>query len=172
MADNIGTAAKGTKAGLHEIQKRLGFIPNPVLGLADAPAALDGYLALDRACNHSSFTAEERQIVLLAASVENSCRYCAAVHTTMLKAMRTAPATIAAIRNRTALQEPKPNALVRSLGTSLWDGALLRKAPSGIFRCRLRRHRPEGTHRRHRSGDDGQLPRPPGSDSDRSGSHN
>lgn len=116
MADNIDTAPKGTKAGLHEIQKRLGFIPNLVSALADAPAALDGYLALNRAWNHSSFTAEERQIVLLAASVENSCRYCAALHTTMLKAMRTAPATIAAIRNRMALQEPKRNALVKITG--------------------------------------------------------
>ena len=107
MAENIDTAPKGAKAGLHEIQKRLGFIPNLVSALADAPAALEGYLALDRAWNHSSFTAEERQIVQLAASVENSCRYCAALHTTMLKAMRTAPATIAAIRNRMALQEPK-----------------------------------------------------------------
>jgi AhpD family alkylhydroperoxidase len=113
MADNIDTAPKGANAGLHEIQKRLGFIPNLVSGLAHAPTALDGYLALDRAWNHSSFTAEERQIVLLAASVENSCRYCAALHATMLKAMRTAPATISAIRNRVALQELKRNALVK-----------------------------------------------------------
>jgi hypothetical protein len=47
MADNIDTEPKGAKAGLHEIRKRLGFIPNLVSALADAPAALDGYLALN-----------------------------------------------------------------------------------------------------------------------------
>ncbi len=113
MASNIDTMPKGMKAGLYEIQHRLGFVPNLIWGLAQAPTALDGYLALDRAWERSSFTAEERQIVLLAASVENSCRYSAAVHTTMLKAMRAAAATISAIRNRVALQDPKQNALVR-----------------------------------------------------------
>ena len=112
MAHN-SIAPKAVKAGLHEIQERLGFIPNLVSALADAPTALDGYLALNRAWNHSSFSVEERQIVLLAASVENSCRYCTAAYTTALKSMRTDAATIAAIRNRMALQEPKRNALVK-----------------------------------------------------------
>ena len=83
MADNVDTAPKGSKAGLHEIQNRLGFIPNLVSALADAPAALEGYLALDRAWNHSSFTAEERQIVCLprpwrtvAATAQQSTRRC------------------------------------------------------------------------------------------------
>lgn len=116
MASNTDTAPKEVKAELHEIQQRLGFMPNLVSALADAPAALDGYLVLNRAWNHSSFTAEERQIILLAASVVNSCRYCAALHTTMLKAMRTAPSTIAAIRSRITLQEPKRNALVKMTG--------------------------------------------------------
>ena len=113
MASNFVAAPKVMNAELREIRKELGFIPNLLVALDRVPMALGGYLALSRAWRCSSFTVEERQVVLLAASVENSCRYCVAVHTTMLKAMRSDMATIAAIRNRMAVPEPKRNALVK-----------------------------------------------------------
>lgn len=106
MVNNI------TGAKFLDVRRRLGFVPNLVSTLANTPMVLNGYLALDRAWSQSSFTPKERQIILLAASVENGCRYCAAAHATTLKAMRTAPATISVIRNRTASPEPNRNALV------------------------------------------------------------
>jgi alkylhydroperoxidase family enzyme len=45
-------------------------------------AVLKGYLALDGAYEKGSFTPRERQIILLAASVENNCNYCTAAHST------------------------------------------------------------------------------------------
>ena len=84
----IQAAPDGSKEGLRSIQKRFGFIPNLMATLANSPAVLNGYLALDAAWENSSLTREERQIVLLTASVENKCRYCVAAHVTGLKAMR------------------------------------------------------------------------------------
>lgn len=108
----IDAAPKAQKANLRGSRKRLGFMPNLISTFAASPPALRGYLALDRAWSRSAFSSKERQIVLFAVSVENSCRYCAAAHATVLKAMRTDAATVAAIRRREPLPDPKQNALV------------------------------------------------------------
>jgi AhpD family alkylhydroperoxidase len=80
---------------------------------ANNPAVLQGYLALDAAYEKGSFTPRERQIILLAASVENNCNYCAAVHSTILKgALHTQPEVVAAVRNNTTVPDAKLNALV------------------------------------------------------------
>jgi AhpD family alkylhydroperoxidase len=94
------------------IAKGLGFVPNLISTFAGSQAALGAYLALDQAWSRTSFGSKERQIVLLAASVENGCRYCAAAHATMLKAMRVDAETVAVIRNRAPLADPKWNTLV------------------------------------------------------------
>ena len=113
MAERIiDTAPDAEPAKLRKSRKPLGFMPNLISTFAGSSAALRGYLALDWAWNQSSFSSKERQIILLAVSVENSCRYCAAAHATTLKAMRTDAATIAAIRKRELLPDPKQNALV------------------------------------------------------------
>jgi AhpD family alkylhydroperoxidase len=52
---------------------------------ANNPAVLQGYLALDAVFEKGSFTPRERQIILLAASVENHCNYCAAAHSTIVE---------------------------------------------------------------------------------------
>jgi AhpD family alkylhydroperoxidase len=49
---------------------------------------LKGYLALDTAWEKSSFSALERQLIFLAASVEHRCRYCIASHATVLKGLK------------------------------------------------------------------------------------
>ena len=108
----IQAAPDGSREGLRSIQKRFGFVPNLMGTLANSPAVLNGYLALDAAWESSSLTREERQIVLLTASVENKCRYCVAAHVTGLKAMGLDAGAIGAICNRSLLTEPKQNALV------------------------------------------------------------
>jgi AhpD family alkylhydroperoxidase len=50
---------------------------------------------------------------LLAASVENSCRYCTAAHSTVLKAFMHVPAeVVSAVRSNQPLPDPKLNSLV------------------------------------------------------------
>src|SRR5258708_16140580 len=109
----IATAPEASRPILERIQKSLGFIPNMMAIFANNPAVLQGYLALDAAFEKGSFTPRERQIILLAASVENHCNYCAAAHSTIAKrALHTPAEVVAAVRDNTPVPDAKLNALV------------------------------------------------------------
>jgi AhpD family alkylhydroperoxidase len=79
---------------------------------ASSPALLNGYVGLDTAWEKSSFSAQERQLIFLAASVENRCRYCIATHATALKGLKVNPQCIQAVRNRVSLGNQRLDALV------------------------------------------------------------
>src|SRR5258708_37528390 len=81
----IASAPEASKPVLENIQKSLGFIPNLMAIFANNPTVLQGYLALDAVFEKGSFTPRERQIILLAVSVENHCNYCIAAHSTIAK---------------------------------------------------------------------------------------
>ena len=78
-----------------------------------APEKSRSYLGLEGVFEKGSLSAVERSIVLLAASVENSCKYCTAAHSTVLKAFLHVPAGIvSAVRSNLPLPDPKLNSLV------------------------------------------------------------
>lgn len=109
----IVNAPEASKPVLENIQKSFGFIPNLMATFANSPAVLQGYLAMDGAFEKGTFTPVERQLILLAASEENKCRYCAAAHSTIAKGFLHTPAeTIAAVRDGQPLTDKKQNALV------------------------------------------------------------
>ena len=109
----IATAPEASRPALEKIQKSLGYIPNLMAIFANNPAVLQGYLALDAAFVKGSFTPRERQIILLAASVENHCNYCVAAHSTIAKgALHTPAEVVAAVRDGTPVPDAKLNALV------------------------------------------------------------
>jgi uncharacterized peroxidase-related enzyme len=112
----IETAPEGSKAALQAIQRGFGFIPNLMATFANSPAVLDGYMAMDHAWEKSSLSPSDRQLILLAVSVENSCRYCTAAHSTILKGMMKVDAKIVqAIRNRVSIGDSKKDALVAAV---------------------------------------------------------
>ncbi|MBY0506548.1 MAG: carboxymuconolactone decarboxylase family protein [Bryobacteraceae bacterium] len=98
-AQTIATAPEGSRETLTNIQKGFGFIPNLMATFANSPAVLNGYLALDSFFQKTSFKPAERELILLAASVENECGYCTAAHSMIAKNMLKVPADlVAAIR--------------------------------------------------------------------------
>jgi uncharacterized peroxidase-related enzyme len=108
----IATAPDASKPILESVQKAFGFIPNMVATFANNPTVLQGYLALSGVLDKGSFSAIERQIILIAASVENECGYCVAAHSTVAKGLLKAPAdVVAAVRNNTPGPDAKLNAL-------------------------------------------------------------
>jgi uncharacterized peroxidase-related enzyme len=108
----VQSAPVGSRPVLEQIQKGFGFIPNLMATFANSPAVLKGYMALD-AEFEKTFTPAERQTILLAASVENSCGYCTAAHSTILKGMLKVPAeVVAAIREGRSTASPKHDALI------------------------------------------------------------
>ena len=109
----IATAPEASRPALEKVQKSLGFIPNLMAILANNPTVLEGYLALGAVFEKGSFTPRERQIILLAASLENNCNYCAAAHSAIAKGvLRTPSEVIEAVHNNTPVPDAKLNALV------------------------------------------------------------
>jgi uncharacterized peroxidase-related enzyme len=76
------SAPNGSKEALSKIAEKYGFVPNLAGVIAESPFALQGMLALMTAYDtgEATLTPLEKQIVLLATSVENRCEYCTAAH--------------------------------------------------------------------------------------------
>ena len=107
------TAPVESRATLQQIQKGFGFVPNLMATFANSPTTLHGYLAMDSVWEKGTFTPEERNLVLLAASVANECNYCTAAHSTILKGFLKTPAeVVAAVRAGQPIANAKQNALV------------------------------------------------------------
>lgn len=75
-AQAAGTAAE-LLAG---VQAALGTTPNMMRVMANAPAVLDGYLALSAALGKGRINAGTRERVAVAVAETNSCDYCLAAH--------------------------------------------------------------------------------------------
>jgi uncharacterized peroxidase-related enzyme len=109
----IADAPASSKPILEGVQKAFGFIPNLMATFANSPEMLKGYLALEAEWNKTSFTPQQRNLALLAASLENECGYCIAAHSTVAKAFQKVPAeTVAAIRAGEPTGDKKTDALI------------------------------------------------------------
>ena len=79
-------------------QGALGFLPNLLAGLSNAPPVLAAYADLGRHFAKVGLTGIEMQAVLVVASVENACAYCVAAHSTFATKMKIDPAALDALR--------------------------------------------------------------------------
>ena len=74
-------------ATLSQLKASLGKVPNLFITLANAPVALDGYLALSKTLSRGRLTARQREILALAIAHENECQYCLSAHTALAEAV-------------------------------------------------------------------------------------
>lgn len=107
------TAPSTTRDILVDVNKKYGFQPNLYGVFAHSPAPIKGYLALADAFDQSSLSPLERNVVLLATARTNDCYYCVAVHSTVGDMQKHPADVIDAIRNDTAIADPKLEALRR-----------------------------------------------------------
>jgi uncharacterized peroxidase-related enzyme len=91
-------AAGKTKEHLDQIQKRLHRVPNMHATMANAPAVLDAYVALNAALAHASLDAGLRERIALTVAAANSSEYCLAAHAAAAKALKIDDAEIARAR--------------------------------------------------------------------------
>jgi len=97
---------------LEGAQQKFGFVPNLLGGLAESPTVLQAYLDIGALFDRTSLTSVEQQVVLLAASIENHCIYCVAVHSMLAKHKAKADAAIVdALREQQPLTDKKLDAL-------------------------------------------------------------
>lgn len=101
------TAPEASKPLLDGVKKSLGFVPNMLGTMAEAPALLKGYQTLGKIFQESSLTPVEQQVVMLATSYENACTYCVAAHTVIAGMTKVPNDVVQAIRAGTPLADPK-----------------------------------------------------------------
>jgi uncharacterized peroxidase-related enzyme len=109
---SLASAPSASRAGLEAVQKQLGFIPNLFATFAESPTLLSGYLALDAAYARGTLRPLERQLVLIAASIENACEYCVAAHSTIATSLKAPEAVLRQVRAGVPLDDRRLDALV------------------------------------------------------------
>ena len=110
---NIENAPEDAKPLLKAAKENFGFVPNLLGEFAEAPAVLEGYLTLNEIVGKTDFSPVEQQLAILAVSIENSCHYCSAIHSTILKnQLNVDEAIVNAVRNGDPVPDAKLNALV------------------------------------------------------------
>lgn len=105
------TAQAKSAEQLAAVGKSLGFIPNLFGVLADSPATLNAYLTMGSIFDQSTFSPTERQVVILAASRVNECRYCMAAHTVVAGMQKVDANVIDALRTDKVIADKKLQAL-------------------------------------------------------------
>lgn len=108
----VESAPEGSKPMLDSVAKKYGFIPGLLAVQAESPAVLKGYITLSDIFGQSTLTPQEQQVVLITASVINSCEFCVAAHSYISRNItRLDGAVIEALRN----QQPLPDAKLEAL---------------------------------------------------------
>ena len=82
-------------------------------GMANSPAALEGYLQLTGSLGKGVLSAKEREVVNLTVSQANGCGYCLASHNMIGKNSGLSEAQIAGARRGDIADDAKLNALAR-----------------------------------------------------------
>jgi uncharacterized peroxidase-related enzyme len=69
-----------TRQVLGQVRAKLGFVPNLFRVLANAPAALEGYMNFSAALEGGTFSDSIREQIALAVAEGNLCDYCLSAH--------------------------------------------------------------------------------------------
>jgi len=101
------TAPEPARTTLAAVKQANGFIPNIFRAMANSPASLNGFVAIVGTNDDGTLSPAERQIVQLAASIENESRYCVAGHSTFAESIGMPEDMIAAMRNGDVLDDAK-----------------------------------------------------------------
>ncbi|MFT6900972.1 MAG: alkylhydroperoxidase family enzyme [Colwellia sp.] len=107
-ADNASEAAKPLLANS---VAAFGMLPNLHAVMAEAPTLLEGYQVLHELFQKTSFNAEELTVVWQSINVEHNCHYCVPAHSAIAAAMKVDQSIVDALVNKTALANPKLEAL-------------------------------------------------------------
>lgn len=79
--------------------------------MAECPPLLAGYVELWELFDETPLSPIERQVVYLTANYENNCTYCVPWHTYLAEQIGCPPEVIHALRNNTAIEDKKLEAL-------------------------------------------------------------
>ena len=95
------TASGETKELYDQIEEKFGRVLNIFQGMGNSSAALKAYLSMSAALSAGQLSAEDREVIYLGVSQQNSCNYCLAAHTLVAKGAGMSDEEIVAIRRQT-----------------------------------------------------------------------
>ncbi|TVQ85538.1 MAG: carboxymuconolactone decarboxylase family protein [Micavibrio sp.] len=110
--DQESVSAEGQEI-IKGVKNKYGFVPNLLATMVESPALAKAYIALSDIFDASSFTAEEKQIVLMTVSFVNGCSYCMAAHSVIAGMQEVPEEIIQALRDHKPLADRKLEALRR-----------------------------------------------------------
>ena len=84
-AVNPEKADPKVKELFHQIESKLGKVPNVFLNMGNSDAALKGYLALNEAAGQTSLDPKLREKIALLVAQTNNCNYCLSAHSAIAK---------------------------------------------------------------------------------------
>lgn len=109
---SVENAPAASRPLLEKVAGRLGFVPGMLAGMAESPAALEGYLTVAGIFERSSLSPVEQQVVMLATSVENGCEFCVGAHSFIARNMvKVDSAEVDALRRGGKLTDQRLDAL-------------------------------------------------------------
>lgn len=110
---NATNAPEGARETLEGVQKGMGFIPNLMGTMAEAPSLLKAYLQLSDLLAKTSLSPQEQRLLTLSISTENDCGYCVAAEGMLAHKVAKVPMEhIEAVRENRPLSDVKLNAFV------------------------------------------------------------
>ena len=109
----LNEAKEPAKGILEYIKSEMGAIPNLYKVMANNPALLSAYTKSDEVFReHSDFTPQEQEVILLSVAIYNGCTYCAAAHSFIgEKKGNISRDVLEAIRNQEDIPDEKLDAL-------------------------------------------------------------
>jgi len=109
----VDTAPDGSKPALQGLHQALGLIPNLAATMANSPPLVNSFVAAFTQFSGGTFSARERQILLLANAVTNSSAWAVAFHSTMALNEGVDPQDVDAVRHGDLPRDARLAALVR-----------------------------------------------------------
>jgi len=111
IAHTPESAPVAARGDLRAAEKALGFLPNLLGVLAEAPIALKAYMELTGLLERASLSPVEQQLMMLSASHENGCEYCMAAHGSVARTVGMPQPVLTALRSGSAIPDSKLEAL-------------------------------------------------------------
>lgn len=105
------TAQSETVEMLQAVTDKIGFLPNVFAVMVGTPEVMAAFVALNQNFGSTTLSSTEREIVQIAASVENEGAYCVAGHTSLAKKQEVDEEIIRVVRTREIINDPKLAAL-------------------------------------------------------------
>ncbi len=107
----IETAPEASKKILQGAKAKYSFVPNLLGKMAEAPATLEAYTTLAGIFEKTDLSVTERQVIMMTVNRLNGCTYCMAAHSKISRKTGVPEDVIEALRNNTAIADPKLEAL-------------------------------------------------------------